>query len=192
MSIPFETTALPRFPLAEIIAFESFNNAFAGRACYVVGRGPTEFDYETLADVDQPIFFINDAVCLEKFARSETFFFAHDPQLLVWLDGKVKSTAVLPIDGKVFVDTPGIQLNHAGKVVFYHWRENQKEDLLHMDRDQLAQAASYTLTPELCIHYCISCGTAALAKYLLSAATASPKIICWPKSSTPSTDTMPV
>ncbi len=161
MSIPFETTALPRFPLAEIIAFESFNNAFAGRACYVVGRGPTEFDYETLADVDQPIFFINDAVCLEKFARSETFFFAHDPQLLVWLDGKVKSTAVLPIDGKVFVDTPGIQLNHAGKVVFYHWRENQKEDLLHMDRDQLAQARqlyTHTGTVHSLLHFLWYCG----------------------------------
>jgi hypothetical protein len=66
----------------------------AGRSCYVIGRGPTDFDYASLGDLAEPIFFINDAVCMEKHAKSETFFFAHDAQMLVWLNGRIKSTAV--------------------------------------------------------------------------------------------------
>ena len=59
----------------------------------MVGRGPTNFDYRELADIADPIFFINDAVCLEKYARSETFFFAHDVEMRVWLDGSIKAAA---------------------------------------------------------------------------------------------------
>jgi len=65
-------------PEARIIPFSAFNNRYAGGFCHVVGRGKTEFDYEKLADLNEPIFFINDAVCMEKHARFETFFFTHD------------------------------------------------------------------------------------------------------------------
>lgn len=155
------TSERPNFPLAQEIPFADFKNRYAGAACHVIGRGPTEFNYEDLAKLDEPVFFINDAVCLEKYARSETFFFAHDPHLLVWLDGQTKSTAVLPIDGKVFRGGPGITLNHAGKIVFYHWREQDKEQLLQLSRDQLAeikQLYTHTGTVHSLLHFAWFCG----------------------------------
>jgi hypothetical protein len=127
----------------------------------IVGRGPTEFDYEKLADSPDPVFFINDAVCLEKHARSETFFFAHDPHATAWLNGAITSTAVLPIDGKIFRPTPGITLEHAGNIVFYHWQEQNKEDLLLMNRDQIAQARqlyTHTGTIHSALHFIWFCG----------------------------------
>src|SRR5690349_10859304 len=53
-------------PLARRVGFSSFNNRFAQQACYIVGRGVTDFDYAQLASVTEPVFFINDAICLEQ------------------------------------------------------------------------------------------------------------------------------
>src|SRR5580700_1467029 len=108
----------PRFPCAVEIPFASFNGKYAGRSCYVVGRGATEFNYEELTEVNEPIFFVNDAVCLEKYARSESYFFAHDAVMRVWLDGKIKSTAVLPMEGDFLRGTSGRTLGNGGRVVF--------------------------------------------------------------------------
>jgi hypothetical protein len=151
----------PEFPDATHIDFASFHGKYAGRTCYLIGRGPTAFDYHSLTDVSDPIFFINDAVSLETHACSETFFFAHDAQLLVWLNGKSRSTAVLPIDGKIFRQTPGITLHHTGGLVFYHWREQSKEDLLTMTRDQIAdlkQLYTHTGTIHSALHFIWFCG----------------------------------
>jgi hypothetical protein len=162
VSPPFDEPAIkPRFPLARETDFAAFNNRYADRSCHVIGRGPTEFDYQELSHVDEPIFFINDAVCLEKFAGGESFFFAHDPHAQVWLDGQIKSTAVLPIDGKIFRETPSVTLQHAGGIVFYHWREHGKEQLLHMNRDQLAEAKqlfTHTGTIHSLLHFVWFCG----------------------------------
>jgi hypothetical protein len=149
------------FPHASIVDFAMFNNRFAGRSCFVVGRGPTDFDYARLGDSDDPVFFINDAVGMEKHVRGESFFFAHDPQLLGWLDGGMKSTAVLPIDGKLFHATPDLQLGHTGKVILYHWREQQREQLLTMTRDELARAKqlyTHTGTVHSLLHFAWYCG----------------------------------
>jgi hypothetical protein len=154
---------LPRFPRASEMPFASFNGKYAGQSCYVVGRGPTDFDYAALGDFAEPIFFINDAVCMEKHAQSETFFFAHDAQMLGWLNGRIKSTAVLPIDGKVFRQTPGVTLNHAGKIVFYHWREENRHELLGMTRQQIAkikQLYTHTGTIHSVLHFIWYCGFA--------------------------------
>ncbi|HEY3787591.1 MAG TPA: hypothetical protein VGL71_01995, partial [Urbifossiella sp.] len=125
-----------------------------------VGRGPTEFDYKDLAHVADPIFFINDAICLEKHARSETFFFAHDAELRVWLDGSVKATAVLPVNGTVLGDAPDVVLNHAGPVVYYH-RRQKDGDLLRMNRDDIADRAElfgHTGTIHSLLHFAWFCG----------------------------------
>jgi hypothetical protein len=156
-----EDSIPPRFPDAIEIPFPDFNGKYTGQSCYVIGRGKTGFDYEKLAAVSEPILFINDAVCLEKYARSETFFFAHDAQMLVWLNGSSRSTAVVPIDGKVFRQTPGITLHHAGKIVFYHWREQNKEELLGMTRQQIAavkQLYTHTGTIHSVLHFIWFCG----------------------------------
>jgi hypothetical protein len=151
----------PRFPCAVEVPFAAFNGKYAGRSCYVVGRGATEFDYERLADVEEPIFFINDAVCLEKYARSESYFFAHDAVMRVWLDGKIKSTAVLPMEGDFFRKTCGLTLRHGGKVVFYGSLEKKREQLLLLSRDQIAkvkQLYMHSGTIHSVIHFIWFCG----------------------------------
>jgi hypothetical protein len=149
------------FPFAQLIDFAAFNSRYAGRSCYVVGRGKTSFDYAQLGNTDDPVLFINDAVGMEKHVRGESFFFAHDPQLLGWLDGSIRSTAVLPIDGKLFRSSPGMQLQHSGQVVFYHWPGQNKEQLLTMPRDRLSQANqlyTHTGTIHSLLHFVWYCG----------------------------------
>jgi hypothetical protein len=150
-----------QFPKAANVPFASFNNHYAGRTCYVVGRGPTVFSFPDLAAVPDPIFFINDAVCLENHARSETFFFAHDARMLAWLDGAIYSAAILPLDGKLFLKHSGTVLNHAGKVVFYRWRTGDAEPLLRLDRAQIAANAELyrnCATIHSVIHFIWFCG----------------------------------
>jgi hypothetical protein len=127
----------------------------------VVGRGPTDFNYHDLAGVTDPIFFINDAACLEKYARSETFFFAHDLQTRVWLDGSLKSTAVLPIDGLVLRDAPVAILRHAGPVVFYRRGEKYREYLLRLNRNDIAvreELFVHSGTIHSLVHFIWFCG----------------------------------
>lgn len=71
----------PRFPAARQAAFEDFSGRYEGRACYVIGRGSTRYDYERLRSVEGPIFFINDAVCLEKHAAGRNILFRPRPSI---------------------------------------------------------------------------------------------------------------
>jgi hypothetical protein len=149
------------FPRARQIPFAAFNNRYARGACYVIGRGPTTFDYSRLAQITEPIFFINDAVCLEKHARSQTFFFAHDIEMRTWLDGSMKSTAVLPVNGTILGEAPGVVLDHAGPIVFYHRQDEDREALMRMTRDQLADAAGlfgHSGTIHSLLHFIWFCG----------------------------------
>lgn len=151
----------PRFVRAGEIPFGAFNGKYAGRACYVVGRGPTEFDYEKLGDVEEPVFFINDAVCLEKYVRSESYFFAHDAVMGVWLDGRIKSTAVLPMEGNFLRETSGLTFGHGGKVVFYRSLETKREQLLLLSRDRIAELGRLYMhsgTVHSVIHFIWYCG----------------------------------
>ena len=73
-------------------------NRYAGRRFVIVGKGPTAFEWPNLADVTDPIIFINDAVQWESHATNsdETFFFALDEPQSVWLTPNLTSTAVIP------------------------------------------------------------------------------------------------
>ncbi len=147
-------------PHARVIPLADYNNRNAGQACHVIGKGVTNFDYERLAEVSEPIFFLNDAVCLEKYASGDSFFFAHDKQLLPWLDGSLRSTAVLPIDGKVFTNNT-MPLNHSAGVVYYHWREGRREKIIAMSRDELAREEilfTHSGTIHTAIHFIWYCG----------------------------------
>ena len=149
------------FPQAAETDFCCFENKYAGQRCTIVGRGPTEFDYAALGDSQDPVFFINDAVSLENYAAGETFFFAHDPQALAWLNGAIQSTAVIPMDGKIFRNHPGAPLRHRGKIVFYHWIEENRERLLLMSRPQIAQLRqlyTHTGTIHSLLHFVWFCG----------------------------------
>jgi hypothetical protein len=151
----------PRIPNAQLIPFGSYNNKYAGGTCYVIGRGPTSFDYASLASISHPVFFINDAVCMEKYCRSETFFFAHDIELRVWFDGSMKSTAVIPGDDTVLGEAPGRFPGHCAPAVFYQRPENGKWDLLRMNRGEIADRQQlFTLagTIHSLLHFVWFCG----------------------------------
>lgn len=154
-------SSAPRFPMALPIPFCSFNNKYEGGGCHVVGRGPTDFNYHDLAEVTEPIFFINDAVCLERYARSETFFFAHDREMRVWLDGSMRATAVLPVDGTILGHAPGVILGHAGPLVHYRRGEKNRGDLLRMSRDEIARREElfvHSGTIHSLLHFIWFCG----------------------------------
>jgi len=153
--------AVPQLPLALPVPFRTYNNKYDGGSCYVVGRGPTDFDYNELVHVTDPIFFINDAVALEKYAGSEKFFFAHDEPMRVWLDGSMKAAAVLPIDGKILGYDPGVVLGHAGPVVYYRRGEQNREELLRMSRDEIADREElfvHSGTIHSLLHFIWFCG----------------------------------
>jgi len=68
------------------VALASFANRFAGKTGIVVGRGPTTFDFRDLDKADGPVFFINDAVALERYvSHDDSFFFALDHPQAHWL-----------------------------------------------------------------------------------------------------------
>jgi hypothetical protein len=149
------------FSRNSIVPFSSFNNHFAGRACWVVGRGPTSFDYAKLSDVHDPVFFINDAVSLEKHVRAESFFFAHDEPQEVWLRRRLKSTAVLPVGGKLWQKLESAQFDHTGAVALYSWEGADGEQLLAMSRDEVAAAQQlyrHTGTMHSLLHFIWFCG----------------------------------
>ena len=162
MTYPNAVSATLRpLPFATELKFADFNNRYAGRSCYVVGRGATEFEYADLYRIDDPVFLINDAACLAPQMSAETFFFAHDPHMLPWLDGSLSCTAVLPIDGKVFSPPPAEPLKHAGPVVYYHWRTDHTSAVLRQSRDEIAGTGTlytHTGTVHSVLHFIWYCG----------------------------------
>jgi hypothetical protein len=122
------------------IPFSDYENRFAGRTAIVVGKGPTLFEYAELAQHRSPVFFVNDAVALEKHVASgePSFFFAHDPVMTVWFTRGIRSAAVIPEDGKIVRGRSDPALAPAGDVVFYRWRTTPQETVLAWTRPELA------------------------------------------------------
>lgn len=148
------------FSREHILPFISFKNKYRGRTCWVVGRGPTDFDYQNLEKEIAPVFFINDAVALEKHARADSFFFAHDTKQQVWLTNGLKSTAVLPIGGKLW-ETRAKFFQENGSLVLYRWRATEGEKLLAFSREALAGAEelyNHSGTIHSVIHFIWFCG----------------------------------
>lgn len=77
-----------------------FQGIHRGQTAWVVGRGKTDFDYAKLSEADGPVFFINDAVQLEREAKGKPrYFFLLDMAVArAWLDGHLESIAVIPND----------------------------------------------------------------------------------------------
>lgn len=156
-----ETRIRDLFAAEQLIPFSAFNNRYAGRECCVVGRGPTRFDYARLAQLDCPVFFINDAVSLEHHVRGESFFFAHDANQQVWLKRGLKSTAVLPLGGKFWGKFEGAPYVHRGSMVLYEWPHSNGAKILERTRDELALARELTTctgTIHSLLHFLWFCG----------------------------------
>jgi len=142
--------------------FAEFNNRYAGQTCYVVGRGSTTYRYEDLRAVTEPVFFINDAVFLDRYVSAESFFMAHDRDPGRWLEMGIKSTPVLPEDGKIVSgrDDP-LFANFAGEVVFYKWQRMEGEKLIRLDRNEVAgkrELYRNTGTIHSLLHFVWYCG----------------------------------
>lgn len=77
-----------------------YRNRYAGHRFIIVGKGPTDFQFENLADVGDPIIFINDAVQFDRFAERslETFLFALDARQAVWVEPDMRSTPILSME----------------------------------------------------------------------------------------------
>lgn len=149
------------FARNEFIPFDMFNSRYAGRACYIVGRGPTTFDYTQLGSVDDPVLFINDAVSLERHVRGESFFFAHDAPLEIWLTRGLKSTAVLPVGGKLWKKLDEAKFNHGGAISFYAWNTGCQIHPLNLTRDELARVQELSRhcgTIHSLLHFVWYCG----------------------------------
>ena len=171
-------------------ALASYLNKYPGRRFVIVGRGPTAFDFARLADVADPIIFINDAVQLEGHATAsvETFFFAHDACQRVWLTPELKSTAVLPRmepsgepahphQKRLFVlETP--EALSVPRLVIYDWGGRywaQGRSLAEFTREEIACAGTLALgggnndkslaggTIHSAIHFAWLCGATEIA-----------------------------
>lgn len=150
-------------------------NRYKGRRFVIVGKGPTQFRYENLAEVADPVIFINDAVQFEGHAKQapETFFFAHDKMQGIWLD-RIKSTAVLPLCNSV--DCKGVpmvsvewlksseEFRVPKDVVAYGWDNNWREDrdpVKSLTREQIAESRNLFIgngTIQSAIHFAWLCG----------------------------------
>lgn len=142
------------------IPFESFNAKFSGQSCWVVGRGPTLFDYEELRSIPGPVFFINDSVSLESKVSGESFFFAHDESQRCWLSKPISSVAVIPLGGKIIQGKDDPCLHPDLNVCFYKWQTMEGESLLRLPRDRVAdlqQLYRNTGTMHSLIHFLWFC-----------------------------------
>lgn len=118
--------------------FASYKNRYAGKVGTIVGRGETTLPNEELAKLDGPMFFINDAVQLERYCpdNPDTFLLAQDQRIAPNLVG-MRSTAVLAKGtGLAF------HVNHHAlvgdlKVVWTIKPDRSEEYLLGLDRDDL-------------------------------------------------------
>jgi hypothetical protein len=163
------------------VPFSEYENRYAGRTAIVVGKGPTLYDYTALAETGAPVFFVNDAVALEKHVApgESSFLFAHDPIMTVWFTRGIKSVAVIPEDGKVVAGRSDPALAPAGDVVFYRWRTSAQETVLGWDRHTLAETRElYTDcgTIHSCLHFVWYCGFSSVRFVGCDGITSDPRV----------------
>lgn len=119
------------------VQFAPFKNKFEGKSAWVIGKGLTTFDYADLTKTDDPVFFINDAVFMEKYVvHDHKFFFAQDERQHVWLE-KISSLACLPLGGPIAKTKDYRTLQRAGRVMFWRNSGSGDQHLIHLTKDQV-------------------------------------------------------
>lgn len=159
------------------VAFASLCEQFRGSTGWVVGRGPTRFDYALLAREPGPFFFVNDAVGAERWLRpgAPSFFFAHDASMAAWLlDPGLRSVPVLvtdqPVTGPREQPVEGLlrgrddpHLAGVARAVFYRKQgPHERTSLLERSRVEIRDSgqlytASGTLHPLLHFAWYVGC-----------------------------------
>jgi hypothetical protein len=83
--------------MGQITNLAPYKNIHAGKTAWIVGRGRTEFEYTDLSQADGPVFFINDAVQLERHVAGPSYFAYLDNKVgRHWLAKGVKSVVLTP------------------------------------------------------------------------------------------------
>lgn len=77
------------------IDLKKYLDKYVNCSAVVVGSGPTTFQYEDLSKFNCPIFFINDTVRYESYAKIKPFFHSHHRSLYVQL--VKRSTFLFPL-----------------------------------------------------------------------------------------------
>jgi hypothetical protein len=133
--------------MAAVFDLRPYRLKHDGATGWIVGRGKTEFCYKDLADADGPVFFINDAVQLEKYLSDQ-------PSYMTWLDlsvGKtwlarnLRSTVLVP-------QCAGYYELERGENTVIHWQ--RRVGYFDKDRDLVAKNNSLmtcwgTITPTI-------------------------------------------
>lgn len=109
-------------------------NRHAGETAVVVGRGPTNFDYRKLSEFAGPVFFLNDAVQLDRHAVGAAYLVAVDNEMVRLLYRPLKAVPVLPRSLAGSLASVPVDLS----VVYYECDRTPRERLLLQSREQLA------------------------------------------------------
>jgi hypothetical protein len=79
-----------------LLNLADYQAVYHNRIAWIVGRGKTQYDYADLAKTTDPVFFINDAVCLEHLLNPQqaSFLVVLDKCMRCWLNQPLKSIIV--------------------------------------------------------------------------------------------------
>lgn len=96
---------------ARVTTLSEYVHRHVGQTGTIVGKGQTRYDYNQLTDEPGPVFFINDAVQLERHLRPDqpSYLFFLDSNQAYWLRQRLRSTIVVP---ERFVQFPGRHLQN--------------------------------------------------------------------------------
>jgi len=96
---------------ARVTTLSEYVDRHVGQIGTIVGKGQTRFDYAKLCEETGPVFFINDAVQLEKFLSpsQSSYLFFLDSNQAYWLRQPVRSVIVVP---ERFTASPGRHLQN--------------------------------------------------------------------------------
>lgn len=121
-----------------LVDFSAYMNKYAGKTGLVVGRGETLMPNEDLAKHDGPIFFINDAVLLEKFCPNnpDTFLFGYDERIAKVMPG-IRSVSAVPNGSYLSSYLDHNKVVGLGKIMRWILPSQGQEYLLQLTRDQI-------------------------------------------------------
>jgi hypothetical protein len=143
----------------EILSIGQFKDCHKGETATVVGRGPTEYDYKDLENAPGPVFFINDAVQFDQYVSGDSYLFAVDKPMAKLLEYDLHSLPILPYTMENSIRPVRSEFN--SKIVFYEYKRTPNEQLLNLNRDELAALGEmYSGVPTVltAIHFIWFCG----------------------------------
>lgn len=156
----------------EEVPFADYMNKYEGRTAWVIGSGPTGYDYKSLVDVTDPVFTINNWAWVQQYVpHDEQFWFALDSECQPWLPD-LRGVAVLDLNeeehggSKWGKDRKSAYLIGAKKVCFWQStpgmsQHGPNQKYLEQTREELRDSRRlyrYQITIMPLIHFAWYCG----------------------------------